>query len=160
MSSSFQPFAGPGFALDRAWVRPTAKDWAPVLASLPLFSRLGKRQLRKIAGLAQFVEFTEGDVVVQAGEPGDAFYVILSGRAKVLGKPRARALRTGSYFGEMALIDGEPRSATIMASTELQAMKLPRRPFMKLLEQDPKIAVAMLADLSARVRRLEKQPAE
>jgi CRP/FNR family cyclic AMP-dependent transcriptional regulator len=163
MSSGLQPIAGPGgleATLDREWLRPTAKDWAEVLASLPLFSRLRKRQLRKIAGLAQFTEYAEGDVVVQTGEPGDAFFVILSGRAKVLGKPRARTLRRGSYFGEMALIDGEPRSATIMAGSELQTMKLPRRPFMKLLEQDPKIAIAMMAELSTRVRRLEKQPGE
>ena len=65
----------------------------------------------------------------------------------------------GDYFGEMALIDGEPRSATITAVGDLQTMKLPRRPFLKVLEQEPRIAVAMLTELSARVRRLEKRPA-
>ena len=142
--------------LDRAWNRPSAKDWADVLARLPLFARVSKRHLRKIAGLAEFAEFDESEMVIQAGEPGDAFYLILSGRAKVLGKPRT--LRTGDYFGEMALLDGEPRSTTVLAASELQAMKLPRRPFLKLLEQEPRIGIAMLAELSARVRRLEKRP--
>jgi CRP/FNR family transcriptional regulator, cyclic AMP receptor protein len=157
-----QPIMGPGGlegTLDRAWHRPTAKDWAEVLAGLPLFSRVAKRQLRKIAGLAEFKEFAEGDFVTQAGEPGDAFYVILSGQAKVVGKPRARVLRTGDYFGEMALIDGEPRSATVTAASELQTMRLPRRPFLRLLEQEPRIAIPMMANLAARVRGLEKPPA-
>jgi CRP-like cAMP-binding protein len=154
-----QPLVGPGgleAVLDRTWNRPTAKDWAEVLGRLPLFARVPKRHLRKIAGLAEFAEFDQGDMVIRAGEPGDAFYLILSGRAKVLGKPRS--LSVGDHFGEMALIDGEPRSATVTAASELQAMKLPRRPFMKLLEQEPRIALGMLAELSARVRRLEKRP--
>lgn len=60
----------------------------------------------------------------------------------------------------MGLIDGEPRSASITAVEELQLMKLPRRPFLKLLEQEPEIAVAMLAELAGRIRRLEKPAAE
>jgi CRP/FNR family transcriptional regulator, cyclic AMP receptor protein len=161
MSSGPQVILGPGgleATLDRAWHRPTAKDWADVLAALPLFSRVAKRQLRKIAGFAEFKEFAQGDFVTQAGEPGDAFYVILSGQAKVVGKPRARTLRRGDYFGEMALIDGEPRSATVTAASELQTMKLPRRPFLRLLEQEPRIAIPMMANLAARVRRLERPP--
>jgi CRP/FNR family transcriptional regulator, cyclic AMP receptor protein len=146
--------------LDRPWERPTARDWADALAQLPLFSRCGKRHLRKLAGLAEFKEFAPGDVVIQAGDAPDALYLILSGRARVLGKPRARPLRTGDYFGEMGLIDGEPRSASITAVEELQLMKLPRRPFLKLLEQEPEIAVAMLAELAGRIRRLEKPAAE
>jgi CRP/FNR family transcriptional regulator, cyclic AMP receptor protein len=145
--------------LDRPWEQPTAKDWADVLAELPLFSRLRKRQLRKLAGLAQFEEFAPGDVVIQVGETPDAFYMILSGRARVLVSPRAVLLRTGDYFGEMGLIDGEPRSASVVAVGKLQAMKLPRRPFLKLLEQEPGIAVAMLAELAGRIRRLQKAPA-
>jgi CRP/FNR family cyclic AMP-dependent transcriptional regulator len=162
MSTGLQATAAPGgleATLDRAWHHPTAKDWAEVLACLPLFARLSKRQLRKIAGLAKFTEFARGDVVIQTGEPGDAFYVILSGQAKVVGKPRARVLRRGHYFGEMALIDGEPRSATVTAASELQTMELPRRPFLKVLEQEPRIAITMLAELTARVRQLDRPAA-
>jgi CRP-like cAMP-binding protein len=162
MSTGPQPIAGPGgfeATLDRAWHRPTAKDWADAIAPLPLFSKVSKRHLRQVAKLATFTEFSPGEMVIQAGERGDAFYLILSGRAKVVGKPRARTLGTGDYFGEMALIDGEPRSATVTAASTLQTMMLPRRPFLKLLEQEPKIAVALLEGLAGRVRRLEKAPA-
>jgi CRP/FNR family cyclic AMP-dependent transcriptional regulator len=159
MSTGPQPIAGAGgfqATLDRAWHRPTTKDWADAIAPLPLFSRVGKRQLRQIAKLATFTEFSPGDMIIRAGERGDAFYLILSGRARVVGKPRARTLGTGDYFGEMALIDGKPRSATVTATSPLQAMMLPRRPFHKLLEQEPKIALALMEELAGRVRRLEK----
>ena len=86
----------------------------------------------------------------------DAFYLILGGRAKVLDKPHARVLGVGDYFGEMGLIDGEPRSATVVAVGHFQAMKLPRRPFLKLLRQEPGISIAMLAELASRVRKLER----
>src|SRR5262245_48604725 len=145
---------------DRAWNQPTAKDWAEVLASLPLFAGLTKRQTRRVAGLAKVSEFGKGAVVIQAGEKGDAVYVILSGRARVLGRPRARLLRAGDYFGEMALIDGQPRSATITAADHLQTMKLPRQAFLKLMRQDPGIAIAMMAEMAARIRRLETLPAD
>lgn len=116
---------------------PTASDWADVLAGLPLFARISKRRLRKIASLSQIQQFSPGDIVVQVGEPADAFYLILAGRARVVGKSR-RTLGIGDYFGEMGLIDGEPRSATIAAAAELETMKLPRRPFLKLLKQQPR----------------------
>jgi CRP-like cAMP-binding protein len=144
-----------GVPFHGGWERADTADWARVLGSLPLFARLGQRQLRKLAGLAQFKHFSDGDFVVRVEEPGDAFYVIVGGKAKVVGK-RSRLLGIGDYFGEMALLDGEPRSATIVAANELQTMRLPRRAFLQLLEREPKIALSLLAELSSRVRRLEQ----
>ena len=141
---------------DRVWNQPTAKDWANVLSSLPLFSGLTKRRLRRIAKLAKVSEFRRGDVVIQAGEAGDAVHVIVSGHARVLGRRRARLLRAGDYFGEIALIDGRPRSATITAADDdLQTMKLPRQAFLEVVGQEPTIAIAMMAELATRIRRLE-----
>ena len=141
--------------LDRPWNRaPAAKDWVRVLAALPLFSKCSKRQLRTVARLARFEESPPGQVVIQAGDPPDAFHLILGGQARVLGKPRARVLGVGDYFGEMGLIDGEPRSATIVAVGALQTMKLPRQPFLRLLKQEPGISIAMLAELAGRLRKV------
>src|SRR5262245_17443189 len=145
---------------DRAWNQATARDWAAVLASLPLFAGLTKRQLRRVAELARISDFENGEVVIQAGEKGDAVYVILSGQARAVGRPRARLLRAGDYFGEMALIDGLPRSATITATGDLPALKLPRQAFLKVVRQEPGIAIAMMAEMAARIRRLERLPAE
>jgi len=142
--------------VDKSWERPTTRDWENVLSALPLFSTLSTRQRRQLAKLAQIAWFAPGDVIVRAGEAGDAFYLIVSGKANVEAKPRARALGAGDFFGEMSLIDGEPRSATITAATELQAMILPRRSFVKVLQQEPRIALTLMAELAARVRRLER----
>ncbi len=146
----------PEAQLARMRDRSTLADRAEMVGQLPVFSRLGKRQRREIAKLAEFVEFAPGDFVVHAGEPGDALYVIVAGRAKVVGKPRARPLRPGNVFGEMALLDGQRRSATIVATTELQAMKLRRGPFTKVVAKEPRMALAIIEELAGRVRRLEK----
>jgi CRP/FNR family cyclic AMP-dependent transcriptional regulator len=140
------------------WDRPTAGDRARVLSGLPLFAGVSERQLTKIAQLAHVAEHKTGEVLIREGEPGDAFYVILAGRARVLGRPRARLLKTGDYFGEMSLIDGAPRSATIAAAEELQTMRLPEEPFRELLAQEPSLMLAMLRELADRVRRLQKTP--
>jgi CRP-like cAMP-binding protein len=72
----------------------------------------------------------------------------------VLGK--SRVLRSGDFFGEMALIDGGPRSATITATSAARVMRLPRHAFLRALKQDPQIGLAILETLAGRVRRLER----
>jgi CRP/FNR family transcriptional regulator, cyclic AMP receptor protein len=138
----------------RSWERPTQSDWAEVLGAIPLFSRLSKRQLRGIAKHANVVDYSLGEVIVQAGEKGDSFNLVLEGRARVLG--RSRVLRSGDFFGEMALVDGGPRSATITATSAVRVMKLPRRAFVRALKQDPQIGLAIMETLAGRVRRLER----
>jgi CRP/FNR family transcriptional regulator, cyclic AMP receptor protein len=138
----------------RSWERPTQSDWAEVLGAIPLFSRLSKRQLRGIAKHANVVDYSPGEVIVQAGEKGDSFNLVLEGRARVLG--RSRVLRSGDFFGEMALVDGGPRSATITATSAVRVMKLPRRAFVRALKQDPQIGLAIMETLAGRVRRLER----
>jgi CRP/FNR family cyclic AMP-dependent transcriptional regulator len=146
--------------VNRDWNRATERDWAEVLAEFPLFSRLGKRPLRKLVRQARFAEFAPGQTVVSKGAPADSFFVILSGEAKVRRKPTARALGTGDYFGELALLDGGPRSASVVATEELHVMRLPRQPFLQLVEEDAGVALTILTELGGRVRRLEGQPAQ
>jgi CRP-like cAMP-binding protein len=138
----------------RSWEQPSERDWAEVLGALPLFSQLGKRQVRRIAKSARVVDYSPNDDIVRAGERGDSFYLLLEGRATVVG--RSRALHPGDFFGEMALIDGGPRSATIIAKTAVRAMKLPRRSFITALEQDVRIGLAIMAVLAGRIRQLER----
>lgn len=138
----------------RSWDRPTERDWAEVLGALPLFAQLSKRQLRGLAKFARVEDHSPGEVIVQAGERGDSLFLVLEGRARVLGK--SRELRPGDFFGEIALVDGGPRSRTISASDRVRTMKLPRRSFLKAVEQDPKIGLAIMESLAQRVRRLER----
>lgn len=142
-------------AMAAASDRPTSRDWANVLMHLPLFARVSKRHVRQVAALARVRDYDRGEFVIEKGAPPDGFYVILAGNAKVAGRARARTLGPGDHFGEIALLDNEGRSATVVATTELQAMRIPRGPFMKLLRQEPSIALALLAEFASRVRRLE-----
>ena len=138
----------------RSWDRPTQRDWSEVLAALPLFSRVPKRHVRAIAKLAWRVDHAPGEVIVQAGDRGNSMYLMLEGRARVVGK--SRVLRPGDFFGEMALIDGGPRSATIIAASDVRVMMLQRRTFLKALKQNPQIGLAIMETLAQRVRRLER----
>ena len=146
--------------LQQNWEQATEADWAGVLADLPLFEGFSKRRLRKLARRAQFADYAGGDEIVSTGGAGDAFYVVLSGTAKARGKPAARTLAAGDYFGEMAVLDGGQRSATVIATSELQVMRVPREAFLELAKDEPALTASMLAQLGARVRELEGQAAQ
>ena len=138
----------------RSWDRPTQRDWTEILGALPLFSGVPKRHVRSIAKLAWRIDCEPNEVIVQAGDQGNSLYLILEGRARVLGK--SRALGPGDFFGEMALIDGGPRSATVIAATHVRAMMVQRRAFLKAVKQNPQIGLAIMENLAERVRRLER----
>jgi CRP-like cAMP-binding protein len=131
------------------------REWAAVLADVPLFDGLSRRHLAKVAGLARSKRFAAKTTIVAPTSPADAFYVILDGRATVRAGARRVRLGVGEFFGEMALLDGGARSATVTADTELLAMVIPRRAFLRVLEEEPKIAIAIMATLTRRVRSLQ-----
>ena len=133
---------------------PMSKEMADILGDVPLFAGLSRRHLHRVAGLATTRWYQPGSDIVKAGDPGDSFFVILNGRASVRLGARRIVLQTGDLFGEMALIDGEPRSATVTARTEVLVMMVPRSKFMRLLQSEPKVAQTILATLSRRVRAL------
>jgi voltage-gated potassium channel len=132
------------------------REWAIVLADVPLFAGLSKRHLRRVARMASKVTFPEHTVIVSPRRRADAFYVILDGRAEVSTVTGDRIeLGPGRFFGEMALLDNGPRSATVTAKTELLAMSISQRRFRELLESEPKIAYVIMRELAIRVRGLE-----
>jgi CRP-like cAMP-binding protein len=141
------------------WDHVSTSEWAEVLAGFPLFSGLPKRRLRDLVRDATLAEYSLGDVVIEQGARGDSLYVILSGSAKARGKPAARTLRIGDYFGELGVLDGVPRSATVVAMGELQVMKIPRQSFLRLAQRYPAIPLEMVSKLGSQIRRLETQPA-
>jgi CRP/FNR family transcriptional regulator, cyclic AMP receptor protein len=140
--------------------RATPSDWARTLATFPLFEGIARRRLRELARQATFSEYSSGDIVVQRDGRGDSLFVILSGSAKVRGRPAARTLRTGDYFGELGVLDGVPRSATVVATGELHVMRLPREAFLRLAEHEPAVSLRMLGRLGSQIRRLEALPAQ
>jgi len=127
------------------------------LQRVPLFSGFDEDELRRVADLSRIVEAPQGTVVTQIGEPGDSFFVIIDGTVEVRTPVGAASqLHPGDFFGEMSLLDGEPRSATIVATTDLRLLIVDRSHFWRLLEETPDLIRRILTILSRRVRRLEQ----
>jgi len=132
-----------------------SKAWLDVLVDVPLFADLSRRHLGKVAALGRTKRFPARTSIVTAGTNADAFYVILDGKATVRAGNRRIPLTAGDYFGEMALLDGGVRSASVVADTEMLLMAIPRRGFLKLLESEPKIAISIMSTLAHRVRSMQ-----
>ena len=143
--------------MNGSWDRPSTSEWAEVLSGFPLFSGVSKRRLRKLVRNARFAELAPGDHVISSGDGADSLYVVLGGAAKALAKPAARPLGVGDYFGELALMDGAPRSATVVATEELHVMQVPRESLLQLAQRHPAVALTMLRSLSSQFRSLETQ---
>ena len=133
-----------------------AHDWLVTLEEVPLFAGLSKRHLRRVAKLAHVRRFAAGSPLVRAGEAGRSFFVLLDGTAKVVRRGgRPRRLGMGDYFGEMALLDGAPRSADVVAESDVLALTVDRSGFTKLLSAEPTLAHTLLRTLAARLRAAE-----
>ena len=134
-----------------------ALGWLLLLRHVGVFEALNENHLRRVAKLFTIERFADGDNVVIAGAPGDSMHVILNGRARVR-TPGGHTATLGAddCFGELALIDGAPRSATVTAVGELTTAKLDRAAFAKLLKAEPGIAVGLLDGLVAIVRDMEE----
>lgn len=134
--------------------REAARAWADVLSEVPLFTHVSKRHIRKLAAQGTVVRFEPGAAIVRVRQAGDAFFVVLDGKGAVepgRGRPRA-PIGVGGYFGEMALLDGGPRSATVVAETELTCLRLGRTAFLRFLRSEPSVSLAILRALAERVR--------
>jgi CRP/FNR family transcriptional regulator, cyclic AMP receptor protein len=133
------------------------KDILAMLGSVGLFEGLSKRELAAILASSKVVEVREGKVVVEEGSTGVGFHLILEGEARVTVGGRNRAtLRPGNYFGEMSLLDGGPRSATVTATTPVRTLSITSWAFLPLIDDYPSIARKLLIELSRRLRAVER----
>ena len=133
-----------------------ARTWSNVLAEVPLFANLSGRHLNRVAGAGRIRRIHRGTTIVRAGEPGDSLYVILDGEVSVRRRGlRPLSLGMGSFFGELALLDGGPRTASVVASEPVVVFTLTRSRFLKLLNDEPAIAVAVLKELARRLRAVQ-----
>ena len=129
-----------------------------IIAGVPLFGGLSRRQLRRVLDLAEEAAYMEGHSLVREGEPGDAFFVLLAGQAKVVGRNGRLVARLlpGDFFGEISLLDGGARMATVVSETPLRTLLIKRRPFLKMLQSEPAITMHMLKEVARRLRRAER----
>lgn len=123
------------------------------LARVPIFGDCTPQEIAAIAGVAQESVFEPNQIIVTQGAPGQAFYLILSGRVEILRDGSSLgAYGPGDFFGEMSLLDHAPRSATIRALEATSCMMLSSWDFRALLEKHPSIAIKLLEILSRRLR--------
>lgn len=136
--------------------RVSQDDRVDRLEEVALLSGCSRRQLRAIARISDIVEVPAGTVLARRGESGDEFFLILDGTARVEVSARKRSrLEPGEYFGEMSLLDGGPRSASVTAETPLRLLVIKRRDFTTLLREAPELTQSLLATLSRRLRLAE-----
>ena len=128
------------------------------LQAIPLFSQLAEDELARLAQLARERKYPKNSMILFEDDPGDALYVVLSGRVKVVlvGEDGREVilsiLSDGDFFGEMSLIDDQPRSAHVIAMEGSNLLVLRRHDFQLCLEEAPRIAVSLLKGLTKRLR--------
>src|SRR5215469_13953917 len=142
----------------------TAAQMIPraLLVRSPLFARLSPVELDKIGALFRRRRYRAAEPVFREGDPGTALYLVDTGEVKILlGGPDGKEvtlslLGPAEFFGELALLDGEPRSADAIATVPTELLVLPREDFTRFLFEVPAVAVNMLAALSRRFRRTDR----
>lgn len=136
--------------------RPLGRHDVDMLTRVPLFAGLSRRDLRRLAEHADVVSFRPREAIVQAGRPGGTFYVVLQGEANVVLNDRTIGnLRPGDFFGEISLLDGGPRTASVVADTPVTAIRIFKRSFDRVISEEPTVAAKILAVVAKRLRQAE-----
>ena len=132
---------------------------ADTLAAVPIFSGCSKRELAIIARASKVVVHKDGTVIAREGERGIGLFLILQGRCLVTigGKTKAK-LGPGDFFGEVALLDGGPRTATVTAQSAVKLVGITGWVFRGLLMEHPSIALKTLEAVAGRLRSVSKEP--
>ncbi len=132
-------------------------DQLAALRGVSLFASMSDRDLKAVLGGCREEVYSDGQAIVREGTPGGPFFLIVEGQAKMLIGGKARTtLSPGDYFGEIAMIDKGPRSATIVASGNVKALAIASWDFLALCEQDFKIAHKVMMGMAAVIRTLDK----
>ena len=130
------------------------------LSNVRLFQACNKKELGQIGSRSDEIQIPAGRTIVQEGESGYEFFLILDGQAKVVkGGRKTATLEPGQYFGELALLDGQVRSASVVAETDMELLVLGRREFAGLIDEVPSIAHKLLAAMALRLRDADAKAA-
>jgi CRP/FNR family cyclic AMP-dependent transcriptional regulator len=131
---------------------------AEILSGVPLFAGLSRRQLRAIGDKAKVVRHSSGYRLIAEGTTGDAAYVVLEGTVRVVRSSTGRAIKRlgpGGIVGELALIDGRPRSANVITVSPVVLLRLSRTAFLQVVRKQPDIALRVMEVLASRLRDAE-----
>lgn len=126
------------------------------LAQVPMFSACSKKDLQTISRASDEVTVASGKTLVEEGKPGHEFFLIVAGKATVHRNGRKiAALGEGQYFGELALLDRGPRSATVKADGDMTVLVLGQREFSGVLDEVPGLARKLLQGMATRLREAD-----
>lgn len=132
------------------------------LSTVPLFRQLDRPAVRGFAELTREQKFAKGSMIVSEGDAGDALFVVRSGEVKVVlvgddgREVILNVLSVGDHFGELALIDGGPRSAHVVSTQASSLLVLRRTDFRRRVEQNPQVAWGLMVELSRRLRQADE----
>jgi CRP-like cAMP-binding protein len=122
-------------------------DTARALARVPLFRGCSDEDMREIATVAHLLKFDDGAVIVPEGEEGQGFYLLMSGEARVVqGGREINHIEMGDFFGEIALLEGTPRTASVVADGPVVCLGILRGDFRPLLVRHPRIALRIIEE--------------
>jgi CRP/FNR family transcriptional regulator, cyclic AMP receptor protein len=134
---------------------------AEIFRRIPLFRAMEDKELKALANLSKVMTFGKGDLIVREGEAGLGFYLIEEGEAIVRHRDKKVAtLGRGDFFGEMALLDEQPRSADVMATEPTRCLVLLRWNFWSMVSKNPNIVRGLLREMSRRLRESNKAMSE
>jgi CRP-like cAMP-binding protein len=138
----------------------TPKLIAKVLAEVPLFGGLGASDRRRVAERAEIAHVKADELIVREGFSAEGFFVLLSGVARVeQNGVQVAQLERGDTFGELGLLSGKPRTATVIAVDDLWTLRIRRDRFRHVLESKPSIAIGLLETLTERLLAAERRSA-
>jgi CRP-like cAMP-binding protein len=131
-------------------------DRISTLKTVPIFAGLSDRNLKRVIDIAKEVMHTDGQAVMEEDASAAGLHVILEGEADIaVHGQHVATFGPGDYFGEMSIIDGKPRSATVTAKGTLRTLGIPAWTFETLMERHPSIMRTLLTELSSRIRGIE-----
>jgi CRP/FNR family cyclic AMP-dependent transcriptional regulator len=131
-------------------------DVVQSLKNVPLFTGVGDKELKRLANVMRESRFTEGEAITTEGRSGIGFFLIEDGEASVaVAGEIVRTIGPGDHFGEIALIDEGPRSATVTASTDLLCRGMAAWEFRSFVQEHPEVAWPLLETLAAHLREAE-----
>jgi len=137
-------------------------NYADLLAHVTIFQHLEPAALERLSARLKVITFPKDGVIVSQSDPGDSMFIIDQGRVKVVlygdsGREVILSIfRSGDFFGEMSLLDGQPRSANVIALEDARLLVLSREDFVQHLHEAPSTALSILAEMSARLRRADE----
>ena len=126
------------------------------MRKVPLFRGMRTSALETVADRASEITFDDGDTVTREGEPGDTFYIVTDGRLRVSKQgTKLRDLGPGDFLGEISLVDGGPRTATVTADGRVEALVIRRADFLEMIEWDSAVRLGILTALTERIRNTD-----